>query len=757
MFSKKMEPDNWIATALAAVVLCVGLVFALATYDQRATEHRQAMQNEFEDTARHYAFTVQRQFDAYFASSQTLAAHVATSGAIDSKRFLAFIADAHYFEQLAGLTSLGYLPRVVPQNAAAFERQTGREFPEFKIRERRAEGDAYFPLLYGVHAGGERIFDSLRGIDFSNIPSRLAAIRAAEAGNKAAVTPLVPALLDGTPTLFTFIPVRTLGEAADNDAHGMVYAAMNVHALFEHIDNGRISRMFDVEVRNPSTGRTYTIFGSDKGSDAVAPRHRVYAQTLRYADQAWRLDFFPKPEYLDARADRHGLPGLITGILLSICAAYATFALARRYLRRRGSDEFETRLDHFFDGHPFAVFAMDRERRLLFVNQRMTAALGLGRDELIGLPIERFVDPSHRASAKANFRDVLRGQAVAYQTASVNAAGAVSEIAVVLIPITVNGEVTRVLGFSENITERKRFERELYESRQKLQVILDTVPLRVFWKDRNCVYLGANRPLLDEAGLDSVEQLVGLTDHDLHWRVDAEDYRSDDQLVMDSGVARHNAQWSFLAKDGCTNWVEVSKVPLTDDSGTVVGLLGVTRDITESKRMEAELILRANHDSLTGLPNRSFFYSELQRAIQRASRQGKLALLYFDIDRFKSINDTYGHDAGDEVIRIFARRARAVLREADFAARLGGDEFVVIVEGLGLRADAAAVADKLVAAMQPAFEFGEHALVVTTSIGIAFLEAGMAADQLVKAADDAMYEAKRAGRNCYRGAPLTLV
>jgi diguanylate cyclase (GGDEF)-like protein len=225
---------------------------------------------------------------------------------------------------------------------------------------------------------------------------------------------------------------------------------------------------------------------------------------------------------------------------------------------------------------------------------------------------------------------------------------------------------------------------------------------------------------------------------------------------MDSGVARHNAQWSFLAKDGCTNWVEVSKVPLTDDSGTVVGLLGVARDITDNKLMEAELILRANHDSLTGLPNRSFFYAELQRAIQRASRQGHLAVLYFDIDHFKSINDTYGHNAGDEVIRIFARRARAVLREADFAARLGGDEFVVIVEGLALRADAAEVAGKLFTAMQPAFEVGEHALAVTTSIGIAFLEAGMAADQLVKAADDAMYEAKRAGRNCYRGAPATL-
>jgi diguanylate cyclase (GGDEF)-like protein len=222
---------------------------------------------------------------------------------------------------------------------------------------------------------------------------------------------------------------------------------------------------------------------------------------------------------------------------------------------------------------------------------------------------------------------------------------------------------------------------------------------------------------------------------------------------MDSGMARHNDQWSHRAADGSTRWLEVSKMPLTDDSGAVVGLLGVAHDITERKQMEAELTRRANHDSLTGLPNRSFFYAELQQAIKRAPRQGQLAVLYFDIDHFKRINDTWGHDAGDEVIRIFGRRVRATLREADFVARLGGDEFVVIVEGLALRADAAQVAEKLVAAMQAPFPVGERGHAVSTSIGIAFLEEGMAADQLIKAADDAMYEAKRAGRNCFRAAP----
>jgi diguanylate cyclase (GGDEF)-like protein/PAS domain S-box-containing protein len=751
------ESESWVAIALAVAVFCAGLAFACTAYSQRAADHQQKVADDFEDRARQYAFLVQRQLDAYAATSQTLAGYVATSNAIDSKNFAAFIRAAHYFDGLAGLSSLGYLPRVAHGDAPAFEQRAAREFPGFKIRAPRAGADVYYPLLYGMHARGVQRTDRVRGIDFSGIPERLAAIRSAQANNAAAVTPLLPALLDGTPMLFTFTPARTLREAAGRDEHGgMVYAAMNVRALFEGIDNGRLARLFALEVYQVSDGRKLPIYNSDdvlRASEPPTPGQYMYAQELRYADQALRLYFFARPQYIETHADRHSKLVLATALLLSLVVAWATFMFARRYLRRQGSVALDSRLHALFEAHPFSACAIDREGRLVFANQKMARELGIGPEQLVGVPVERFLTAACRQAAAASLRDALAGQAVVCQTSVVNANGGVSESAVVLVPIAVRGEVTRVLGFAENITERKRFERELYESRQKLQLVLDTVPMRVFWKNRDSVYLGANRRLLDEAGLDSVEQLVGCTDDDLVWRAYAQQYRGEDKLVMDSGMARHNDQWSHRAADGSTRWLEVSKMPLTDDSGAVVGLLGVAHDITERKQMEAELTRRANHDSLTGLPNRSFFYAELQQAIKRAPRQGQLAVLYFDIDHFKRINDTWGHDAGDEVIRIFGRRVRATLREADFVARLGGDEFVVIVEGLALRADAAQVAEKLVAAMQAPFPVGERGHAVSTSIGIAFLEEGMAADQLIKAADDAMYEAKRAGRNCFRAAP----
>jgi diguanylate cyclase (GGDEF)-like protein len=227
--------------------------------------------------------------------------------------------------------------------------------------------------------------------------------------------------------------------------------------------------------------------------------------------------------------------------------------------------------------------------------------------------------------------------------------------------------------------------------------------------------------------------------------------QDEDREIFANGRSLLNMQRPQMTQDGEVRWFDVSKLPLTDDAGTVAGVLGIVREITQHKRMEEELTRRANHDSLTGLPNRAFFHSQLSQAIVRAQRRRTgMALMYFDIDRFKQINDTHGHDVGDQVIRLFADRVCASLRASDFVARLGGDEFVLIVEDMAEPDIARHLAGKLLASMEEPLAIGEQALRITTSIGIATFDDTMTASQLIKAADDAMYEAKRAGRNCFR-------
>jgi len=186
---------------------------------------------------------------------------------------------------------------------------------------------------------------------------------------------------------------------------------------------------------------------------------------------------------------------------------------------------------------------------------------------------------------------------------------------------------------------------------------------------------------------------------------------------------------------------------LTDGSGELIGGVVTFRDITESTRRNVELERRAQYDELTELPNRRLFAEHLSRAIGRAERKGSpLAVLLIDIDRFKSVNDTLGHDTGDELLREIADRLRQNLRIGDFSGRWSGDEFVVCLEDFGDIGNAAAAAQKLLLVLSERYAIRNSEVYATPSIGIAtYPDAGNNAERLVKAADIAMYEAKKRG------------
>lgn len=177
------------------------------------------------------------------------------------------------------------------------------------------------------------------------------------------------------------------------------------------------------------------------------------------------------------------------------------------------------------------------------------------------------------------------------------------------------------------------------------------------------------------------------------------------------------------------------------------------RDITERRAVEQHLKFLAHNDPMTGLPNRSLLQDRLAEAIKRSGRtQTLLAVMFLDVDHFKSINDHYGHGVGDEVLQEFARRLLSSVRATDTVARLGGDEFIILMEDLSSVEDAEKIACKVHQRMAlPFLISGQHSVAVTTSIGLAkCLAGGVDATALLKAADDALYRAKQAGRNTTR-------
>ena len=186
---------------------------------------------------------------------------------------------------------------------------------------------------------------------------------------------------------------------------------------------------------------------------------------------------------------------------------------------------------------------------------------------------------------------------------------------------------------------------------------------------------------------------------------------------------------------------------LYDGKRELIGGVITFRDITESRRRTIELKRLAQFDELTGLANRTLFAEQLTRAIGRSQRKtAPLAALFIDLDRFKSINDTLGHDIGDALLRQVAQRLRDKLRVGDFCGRWGGDEFVVCLEDFGEAANAAAAAQKLLLVLSEKYEIGNSEVYATPSIGIAmYPDAGLTADKMIKAADVAMFEAKKRG------------
>lgn len=203
--------------------------------------------------------------------------------------------------------------------------------------------------------------------------------------------------------------------------------------------------------------------------------------------------------------------------------------------------------------------------------------------------------------------------------------------------------------------------------------------------------------------------------------------------------------------DGKRYHISLSATPRFDRHGDVIGYLGVGTNVT--RRIEAQSRLRhmAEHDMLTGLANRYAFQNRIDKDVEASDEDDNVAMLAIDLDNFKAINDTYGHQAGDALLNLVAKRIRKAIRDDDWAARLGGDEFVVVARNTPNPMDACLMAARLVTALSRPYQIGSLELNCSASVGVACapLHAG-SSRTLMKCADLALYEAKGGGRSCYR-------
>jgi len=441
--------------------------------------------------------------------------------------------------------------------------------------------------------------------------------------------------------------------------------------------------------------------------------------------------------------------------LVGVCLDITDRKRAEAALRDR-----EYLLRKVLDTNPNLIFLRDLEGKIILAN----AAFAASYDEMVEHVIGRLHMELHRSkgvpSAEvqqwlATDREVLEtGQPMFMVNPATRLDGTVHWHRTRKLPLTLVNGKKAVLVICEDISDLKQAEDQLRKERDLLQALMDNIPDSIYFKDRESRFIRINAHKARGFGLAHPDEAVGKTDFDFYPEADAREFLADDRRVIAGepivGKTEHHVEGST------ERWSLTSKAPFHGSSAEVLGIVGVSKDITYLKKIErqlgdanAQLQQLARLDSLTGLLNRRTILELLENEWARWQRYGKaFSVLVIDADDFKNINDSYGHLAGDQALRLLSTVLSQAVRAVDMVGRFGGEEFVVLLPETNL--DGARVAaDKVLQTIRRAeLQWNGNLIRVTVSIGGAMCILGdRNIDALLYRADSALYAAKRNGKN----------
>lgn len=417
------------------------------------------------------------------------------------------------------------------------------------------------------------------------------------------------------------------------------------------------------------------------------------------------------------------------------------------------------------EASPLGLLISDAEGRCVYANAAYWHLSGLTAEELCGEPWITAIHPEDRQSARRAWPGSTAARAPSHQASSwhevrlLRPDGRVRWVRLHIAALCDDGSAnTQYVHTLDDVTARREAEdalcaanKSLLDQNTRAQVTLDSIGDAVVTIDRpgNVTYL--NRVAETFTGW-SHEDAVGRPLEDIFNVVDAETRRraiNPAQRAIHEGQAVELAVGCVLLRpDGTELAIEDSAAPIHNEHGGISGAVIVFHEAARSRAVAERMAYMAQHDSLTGLPNRALLRELLGQAIGLARRHGKaVGVLYIDLDNFKHVNDSLGHESGDQLLRAAAERLRSCVRAADSVCREGGDEFVILLSELEHAGDAGSVAGKVHALFEMPLLVDGREYHVTTSVGISlFPDDGDSVDALLRRADEAMYQAKADGR-----------
>ena len=417
----------------------------------------------------------------------------------------------------------------------------------------------------------------------------------------------------------------------------------------------------------------------------------------------------------------------------------------------------EARFRSAFDDAAIGMSLVSIDGSWLQVNRSLCDIVGYTAQELLATTFQAITYADDLEADLAYLRQVLAGEFSSYHMEK-RYLHKLGHIVWVLLTVSLvrdtDGSPLYFVSQVQDISRQKQVETELARERDLLQALMDHLPDNIYFKDRNSRFLRINKALADLFGLESPEHAIGKTDFDFFTAEHAVPALHDEQQIMETKVPVVGRVEKETWREREDRWVLTTKMPMFDTEGHAIGTFGISRDISEMKIAEDALTHQALHDGLTGLPNRTLLRDRLQLALATAAENNsRLALFFLDLNRFKDINDTFGHHSGDLVLQTLGARLQAEVGEQGTAARLGGDELAVVLPATDERA-AIAAAEKILMALNEPFSLEGQVFDIGSSIGVAlYPDHGDDPAILMRRADIAMYAAKRGGDGYVMYAP----
>ena len=414
--------------------------------------------------------------------------------------------------------------------------------------------------------------------------------------------------------------------------------------------------------------------------------------------------------------------------------------------------EAEERFRRSFDDAAIGMALVGKDGRFLRTNRSLCNMLGYREVELLGKTFQDITHPDDLDADLDQVRRMLVGEIRTYQMEK-RYFHREGHVVWALLSVSLvhdeEGEPLYFVSQIQDISERKRAEQKIRAAEQRYRTLVEQIPAVTYIDP-------VDDPETSLYTSPQIEQMLGYTPQEWQneklWpkRLHPEDRErilAADKRFEAGGREPFREEYRLLAKDDSVVWVHEEAVLVRDEAGEPLYWQGVFYDLTERKALEERLHYQAFHDSLTDLPNRQLFMDRLGQALRRSKRWHKrVAVLFMDLDGFKLVNDSLGHEAGDALLTLVAQRLRRCLRPEDTLARFGGDEFVMLIEALDDPAQAVRVAERIMEELRRPVIMEGRDLYVIASIGISLGGARTHdADGLLREADTAMYRAKDTG------------